>query len=173
VWHSNGQKKKEGNYKDNRQDGWWTYYDENGKKELEYIYEEGKVDRVFREWDEQGNLVFNVRGRYSGKILDLNNITDNWMLTNPADIICHLINKEFSYTLNSINSDSIEEARQAHNNWQFNANFLGRIDNSMGNSFAANDPSENINKNAFNFFVFQENTKSCSHSFFCSPTTNV
>ena len=71
------------------------------------------------ELDDNGNEIVAVRGKYTGKVLNLNDINDEWMLQNPADILRHLINKEFNYTVSNYDLESIEVARENHNNWLF------------------------------------------------------
>ena len=42
TYHENGQKKSEGNYKDDKHDGKWTWWHENGQIEAERNYKDGK-----------------------------------------------------------------------------------------------------------------------------------
>ena len=43
-FYDNGQKLEEGNYKDGKQDGLWTRWQENGQKSRERNYKDGKQD---------------------------------------------------------------------------------------------------------------------------------
>ena len=54
YWYENGQKWKEGTYKDGREDGLWTYWYENGQKSSEVTWKDGKSisDEC---WDEDEN----------------------------------------------------------------------------------------------------------------------
>jgi len=52
-WHENGQIQQEGNYKDDKKDGTWTYWDKNGLKSSEGNYKDDDlVDKtVFKYYD--------------------------------------------------------------------------------------------------------------------------
>ena len=52
--YENGQNKVEGNYKDGKLDGKWTWWHENGQKWSEINFKEGKPDGKWTEWDENG-----------------------------------------------------------------------------------------------------------------------
>ena len=54
YWHENGQKKEEGNWKDGRMDGPWTAWHENGQKLAEGNYKDGKEDGLWTYWHENG-----------------------------------------------------------------------------------------------------------------------
>jgi antitoxin component YwqK of YwqJK toxin-antitoxin module len=54
VWHENGQKWGEENYKDGKLHGRRTDWYENGQKEAEVNYKDGKVDGLFNSWYENG-----------------------------------------------------------------------------------------------------------------------
>ena len=85
----------------------------------------GRVDEISLETiqlggvDSAGNDMLLAEGKYTGKILNLNSIDDSWLIKNPADVLIHLIDKEFSYSLNEKDSSSITSARQNHENWEF------------------------------------------------------
>ncbi|MDB4556762.1 hypothetical protein N9005_05855, partial [Akkermansiaceae bacterium] len=54
LWHKNGQKQTEGNYKDGKKHGpdvWWY---ENGQKEAEGNYKDGKPHGIVFNWHENG-----------------------------------------------------------------------------------------------------------------------
>ena len=53
--HENGQKLKEGGYKDGKHEGLWTRWHENGKKESETNYKKGKRDGLLVAWHENGH----------------------------------------------------------------------------------------------------------------------
>ena len=52
--HPNGQKKKEGNFKEGKTDGLLVRWHKNGQKETEGNYKDGKADGLFVEWYENG-----------------------------------------------------------------------------------------------------------------------
>ena len=53
-WYENGQKDYEGTYKDGELNGEWTYWHENGQKSDEITYKDGKeID--YKAWDSDGN----------------------------------------------------------------------------------------------------------------------
>jgi len=55
YWSENGQKMKEGTYKDGERDGLWTYWSENGQKMRERIYKDDKIISE-REWNQDGSM---------------------------------------------------------------------------------------------------------------------
>tara|TARA_R110002020_G_scaffold274391_2_gene489574 strand:- start:2633 stop:7216 length:4584 start_codon:yes stop_codon:yes gene_type:complete len=69
--------------------------------------------------DESGNQIIWVEGKYTGKNLNLNSVNEDWLITNPADVLMHLIDKEFDYSLPETDQSSIVAARENHENWQF------------------------------------------------------
>jgi len=52
--YRNGQKKSEGNYKDGKRNGKWTWWYENGQMEFEINYKDGEVDGKWTDWFENG-----------------------------------------------------------------------------------------------------------------------
>ena len=54
LWHENGQKKAEGNWKDGKKDGLWTEWHENGQKWTETNWKDGKPNGLATEWYENG-----------------------------------------------------------------------------------------------------------------------
>ena len=54
LWHENGQKRIEANYKDGKRDGLYTSWHENGQKKGEGTYKEGKLDGPVNTWHENG-----------------------------------------------------------------------------------------------------------------------
>ena len=53
-WYKNGQKDKEGTYKDGGRIGKWTWWYKNGQKESEITFKDGK-EISKKCWDEDGN----------------------------------------------------------------------------------------------------------------------
>jgi len=56
-WYENGQKELESNYKDGKRDGKWTWWYENGQKECEGEYEDGHEVGNWIWWDENGKII--------------------------------------------------------------------------------------------------------------------
>ncbi len=54
LWHENGQKEGEINYKDGKQNGITTMWHENGRKSLETNYKDGKENGIEIGWYEDG-----------------------------------------------------------------------------------------------------------------------
>jgi antitoxin component YwqK of YwqJK toxin-antitoxin module len=54
VWHENGKKSIEGNYKDGKVYGEWNTWYENGKKKFEINYKDGNLDGEWNVWHENG-----------------------------------------------------------------------------------------------------------------------
>ena len=52
----NGQIEQEGNYKDDKLDGKWTYWHENGQIEQEGNYKDDKLDGKWTYWHENGQI---------------------------------------------------------------------------------------------------------------------
>jgi len=55
LYWSNGQKKEEGNYKNGKRDGEWTYWYENEQKQWEGTFKDGELDlytEYFESWEE-------------------------------------------------------------------------------------------------------------------------
>ena len=60
YWYENGQKMEKKNYKDGKQDGLWTAWYESGQKTLEENYNEGKQDGLETWWYENGQKKWEV-----------------------------------------------------------------------------------------------------------------
>jgi len=54
--YDNGQKEREGNTREGKEDGLWTWWYENGQKEKEGNTKEGKEDGLWTYWNENGNV---------------------------------------------------------------------------------------------------------------------
>ena len=54
LYWSNGQKKEEGNYKNGKRDGEWTYWYENEQKQWEGTFKDGELDGLWTVWYENG-----------------------------------------------------------------------------------------------------------------------
>ena len=50
IWFNNGQKGEEGNYKDGKLDGKWTWWNKKGQKIKQKNYKNGKLDGKLIEW---------------------------------------------------------------------------------------------------------------------------
>ena len=53
-FYRNGQKRREVNFKDGKQDGLWTWWNENGQKEEEENWKDGMEDGLWTYWYENG-----------------------------------------------------------------------------------------------------------------------
>ena len=60
--YDNGQKEKEGRYKDGKLNGKWTVWHNNGQKSYEANYKDGKRDEKWTEWHENGKKKWNCWG---------------------------------------------------------------------------------------------------------------
>ena len=56
-WNENRQKKEEANYKTGWLDGLWTRWYENGQKWREVNHKDGKREGLLIEWDENGEIL--------------------------------------------------------------------------------------------------------------------
>jgi antitoxin component YwqK of YwqJK toxin-antitoxin module len=54
YWHENGQKRREGAYRDGERHGTWTSWHENGQKRSEGTYRDGKKHGAWKAWHENG-----------------------------------------------------------------------------------------------------------------------
>ena len=54
IVYENGKKKSEGNFKDNKYDGFWAGWHENGQKSYEVTYKDGELISE-KCWDKDGN----------------------------------------------------------------------------------------------------------------------
>ncbi len=59
-WHENGQKRSEGNYKDGKHDGKWTNWHDNGQKISEGNWKDGKQDGKWTAWNRNGQKQYEV-----------------------------------------------------------------------------------------------------------------
>ena len=66
--YNNGQKEKEGKYKDGRLIGKWTVWYENGKKWYEGNYKDGKLDGKLIEWFQFNGEIKREENYKNGKI---------------------------------------------------------------------------------------------------------
>ena len=67
--HNNGQKEKEGNYKDGQLDGKWTWWNKNGQKVRQKNYKNGKLDGKLIEWFQFNGEIKREENYKNGKIL--------------------------------------------------------------------------------------------------------
>ena len=68
LWHENGQKKGEGNWKDGERHGPATYWYENGQKQKEGNWKDGKLDGLATDWYENGQKAFELTYK-DGKLM--------------------------------------------------------------------------------------------------------
>ena len=71
--YENGQKEREGRYKNGRLIGKWTVWYENGQKESEVSYKDGKLDGKWTLWNKKGQKVRQTNYRYGkldGKLIE-------------------------------------------------------------------------------------------------------
>ena len=71
--YDNGQKEKEGRYKDGRLIGKWTVWYESGQKESEANYKNGKLDGKSTWWNKKGQKVKQKNyknGKLDGKLIE-------------------------------------------------------------------------------------------------------
>ena len=71
--YDNGQKEKEGRYKDGRLMGKWTVWYESGQKESEANYKNGKLDGKSTWWNKRGQKVRQKNyknGKLDGKFIE-------------------------------------------------------------------------------------------------------
>ena len=69
----NGQKEREGRYKNGKLDGKWTVWYENGQKESEVNYKNGKLDGKSTWWSKKGQKVRQknyINGKLDGKLIE-------------------------------------------------------------------------------------------------------
>jgi antitoxin component YwqK of YwqJK toxin-antitoxin module len=52
-----GLKIAEGEYKDGKEEGLWTFWHDNGQKEKEGVFKDGKEEGLWTEWDENGKRI--------------------------------------------------------------------------------------------------------------------
>ena len=68
VWYENGQKWYEGNYKDGKKDGKWTWWNKNGQKVRQKNYKNGKLDGKLIEWFQFNGEIKREENYKNGKI---------------------------------------------------------------------------------------------------------
>ena len=71
--YDNGQKEKEGRYKDGRLTGKWTVWYESGQKESEANYKNGKLDGKSTLWNKRGQKIRQKNyknGKLDGKLIE-------------------------------------------------------------------------------------------------------
>ena len=66
--YNNGQKEKEGNYKDGKRDGKWTWRNKNGQKVRQKNYKDGKLDGKLIEWFQFNGEIKREENYKNGKI---------------------------------------------------------------------------------------------------------
>ena len=67
-WNENGQKRFEGTYKDGKEDGLWTYWNENGQKKSDVTYKDGEFDGLSMDWYENGQKSYETTWK-DGKVI--------------------------------------------------------------------------------------------------------
>lgn len=74
IWADNGNKMKEGNYKDGNQDGYWkTFYYENEQVLSEGFYKKGQENGLWKNYNYEGKIVSEitwVNGVKEGKFIE-------------------------------------------------------------------------------------------------------
>ena len=68
IWFNNGQKKEEGNYKDGKLDGTWTWWNKNGQKVRQKNYKNGKLDGKLIEWFQFNGEIKREESYKNGKV---------------------------------------------------------------------------------------------------------
>ena len=66
--YDNGQKEKEGNYKDGKLDGKWTWWNKKGQKVKQKNYKNGKLDGKLIEWFQFNGEVKREESYKNGKL---------------------------------------------------------------------------------------------------------
>ena len=66
--YDNGQKEKEGNYKDGKLDGKWSWWNKKGQKLRQKNYKNGKLDGKLIEWFQFNGQVKREENYKNGKI---------------------------------------------------------------------------------------------------------
>ena len=66
--YDNGQKEKEGNYKDGKLDGKWTWWNKNGQKVRQKNYKNGKLDGKLIEWFQFNGQIKREENYKNGRI---------------------------------------------------------------------------------------------------------
>ena len=68
VWYGNGKKWHEGNYKDGKRDGKWTWWNKKGQKVKQKNYKNGKLDGKLIEWFQFNGQIKREENYKNGKI---------------------------------------------------------------------------------------------------------
>ena len=68
VWYENGKKWYEGNYKDGKRDGKWTWRNKNGQKVRQKNYKDGKLDGKLIEWFQFNGEIKREESYKNGKL---------------------------------------------------------------------------------------------------------
>ena len=68
VWYGNGKKWHEGNYKDGKRDGQWIWWNQNGQKVRQKNYKDGKLDGKLIEWFQFNGEIKREENYKNGKI---------------------------------------------------------------------------------------------------------
>ena len=68
VWYENGQKWYEGYYKDGKLDGKWTWWNKNGQKVKQKNYKNGKLDGKLLEWFQFNGQIKREENYKKGKL---------------------------------------------------------------------------------------------------------
>ena len=68
VWYNNGQKWNEGNYKDGKRVGKWTWWSKKGLKVKQKNYKNGKLDGKLIEWFQFNGQIKREESYKNGKI---------------------------------------------------------------------------------------------------------
>ena len=68
VWYNNGQKSYEGNYKDGKKIGEWNWWNKKGQKVRQKNYKDGKLDGKLIEWFQFNDEIKREENYKNGKI---------------------------------------------------------------------------------------------------------
>jgi len=68
VWHNNGQKWYEGHYKDGKLDGKWIWWNKKGQKVRQKNYKNGKLDGKLIEWFQFNGQIKREENYKNGKL---------------------------------------------------------------------------------------------------------
>ena len=107
LWHENGQKRAEENYKDGKLDGPYTSLHENGQKRWEENYKDGKEDGLFNSWYENGQKQAEANFK-NGKLVSAN----VWKLNGEKCPITNVV--EGNGVFMRYNRDGIEDKRNTY-----------------------------------------------------------
>ena len=68
FWYENGQTKNEINYKNGKLDGKWTLWNKNGQKVKQKNYKNGKLDGILIEWFQFNGQIKREQNYKNGKL---------------------------------------------------------------------------------------------------------